>query len=323
MAKQALTNTQKIALLLTSLGAERTAEVMGYLEPEQTATLVREITTLGKVSHQTQRTVLREFRAMLAAREQQREQTSFAEQVLEQSLAVKPAVRSAKTASGTLPYLSTVLPSRAAELLCGEPVPITALLLSTLSVECAAGILECLPAELQPRVAVQLASTTPPAPEVRAQLESALRAKATRHRQEEHLNGRAALERLVGETPTAQVGQGGGATRQAVAAPAPTSGFTFHQLETLSLPALQTVLKQVDTRDIYYALRGADHALHQQMLRAIPLTRRVVVQGYIKAQQPVRLAEISAAQERILRLAVALLNTKSRAAVKREELVHA
>ena len=177
MSVPTLTTTQKIATLLLSLGAERSAEILEYLDPEQTVAIAREIAAMGQVPNQTRRTVLREFRSRMNDEVQQHAGLQFVEQVLDkafdpqQAHEVKAMIRSAVPPSLNPPYLSTVTPGRAAELISGEPLHIMSLLLVTLPAECSAAILQNLPPKEQVQLALQLSNTTPPSAEVRTQLE--------------------------------------------------------------------------------------------------------------------------------------------------------
>jgi len=313
-----LNTTQKIALLLVSLGPERSAQIMAHLDQEQIARIVREIASLGKVSNQTKRAVLREFRTLVAAEEERAQSVSFAEQVLDQTLGEEKARDVMRTitptvAPSTPPYLSTLIPSRAAELIAGEPIHIIALLLATLPAEKVAAILECLPPAVQAPVALQLASVTSPSPELRRQLEQAICAKARRYQHAELASGQAVLTDVFRQEAAAPANEPEAAP---VAAPADVEiEAAFSEL--LTVADLRALLEHLDARDLGLALRGVSDSLRAAALRALPFRRRMAIQAVLRSQQPVRVREIAAAQERVL-AAARLLQ-----AVPEKEPVHA
>lgn len=329
--QSSLNTTQKIALLLLSLGPERSAQIMAHLDQEQITRIVREIASLGKVANGTKRAVLREFRSLVAVEEERAQSFSFAEQVLDQTLGQEKARDMMKkitpaVAPSAPSYLATLTPSRAAELISGEPVHIIALLLASLTPDKAAAILECVPAPVQAPVAMQLATTTPPTPELRKQLEQAVAAKARRYQHEELASGRAVLD-TVFRRADSHAPESPGAPAP-IAAPAPVTASTpalapvpkqvpvsalvpeltaldeeinaaFTEILTGS-SSLRALFEHLDTRDLGLALRGISETLHAACLRALSFRRRMAVQSVLRSPQPVRLREITEAQERVL-----------------------
>jgi len=325
--QSSLNTIQKIALLLVSLGPERSAQIMAHLDQEQITRIVREIASLGKVANGTKRAVLREFRSLVTLEEERAQSFSFAEQVLDQTLGQEKARDMMKkitpaVAPSTPSYLATLTPSRAAELISGEPVHIIALLLASLTPDKAAAILECLSAPVQAPVAMQLATTTPPTPELRKQLEQAVAAKARRYQHEELASGRAVLDTVFrreenhtpepprAPAPTAAPVPAPAAAPVLAAAPAPAPvpeptaldeeiNTAFTEIVTGST-SLRALFEHLDTRDLGLALRGVSDTLHAACLRALSFRRRMAVQSVLRSQQPVRLREITEAQERVL-----------------------
>lgn len=328
MAQSLFSKSQKVAMFLMSLGAARSAEVLSQLDPDQVARIARDMTTMGSVSNQTKRAVVREFRGLVTADQQRAEGISFAEEVLDKALGAERAqhiMRTIAPDTGTdgPPYLTTVTPSRAAELIGNEPLHIMALLLLTLPPETSAAIVLQLPPALHPKIAVQMAHATRPAPELARHLEQALRAKALKQIREEQACGSAALNVLADAQPPA-------------IAPAPSAPawdfedesepaqaeFTFFQLPELDLPDMQTLVRRAGMHDLGLALRGAGAGLRNHCLRALPFSQRMTVQNALRSQQPVALQEITAAQARIAALARTIATERVQR-LHRGELVHA
>lgn len=329
MAQSLFSKSQKVAMFLMSLGAARSAEVLSQLDPDQVARIARDMTTMGSVSNQTKRAVVREFRSLVTADQQRADGVSFAEEVLDKALGAERAQRMMRTITSDAgtdgpPYLTTVTPSRAAELIGNEPLHIMALLLLTLPPETSAAIVLQLPPALHPKIALQMAHATRPAPELARHLEQALRAKALKQVREEQACGSAALNALAADIP------------QSVAAPEPPvqawdvesepepvpAAFTFFQLLELDLPDMQTLVRRAGMHDLGLALRGAGAGLRNHCLRALPFSQRMTVQNALRTQQPVALQEITAAQARIAALAHTIAAERVQR-LHRGELVHA
>ena len=156
MAQQTPDNARKIALLMVSLGPERSAEILARMDGGEVSRIAREMSILDPASRQTMQSVLREFHELVADE--------------------PPAA-----APRPVPcYLTTLSPQQAARLLDDEPVHLINLLLLSLPPKTAAAVFQCLPSALKPEIARRIAEAQAPTPELRAKLDAALRAKARR-----------------------------------------------------------------------------------------------------------------------------------------------
>ncbi|HEX2949675.1 MAG TPA: FliG C-terminal domain-containing protein [Armatimonadota bacterium] len=342
MAQLALTKTQKIATLLVTLGTERSARILEYLEPDQIARITREIAGLGNVSPQTKRAVLTEFRALLTAQEQQTKGLLFGAGLLDKTLGIGKTTVMRKTRKPSVPteqdYLTTIPPQQAADLIASEPVPIIARLLIVLPADTSAAILNYLPAELQTRVALQLASTPPPSADMRANLERAIRSKAERHvfstppqQQHEIPMDESPAQMETPDVSDSTVTQASPNDTDAAPpsspsvklspAALPSHEFAFEDLNMLSMPKLQELVGQIGNRDLGLALRGTDIILRDRIIEALPFGRRVTLQARLKSRSAVSLRMIAESQERILLLAQSqLMQERSEEGFAREHL---
>jgi flagellar motor switch protein FliG len=264
-----LTNSQKAALLIQTMGPQRAAEVLDQLPPEQAGRIRAELQALSQVSNETKRAVLRELRVLAA-----------------------PAPASA----GHTPYLLSLTPDRAAELLTGEPPRLVALLLAVLPVDRGRAIIAGLPTEERTRLKRTLAEVTPPAPLVHQHLEQALRAKAERFQFRETLHGTIAQETLVpASMPVLPA--------EPPMIPASAPDFTFGMLATLEKSILRAVVTQADLADVVLALRGAEPSFCEHLLHVLPARLRSAIRAQLKQHQPVRLRDIIGAQAALCRVA--------------------
>ena len=300
-----MTKSQKIAVMLMSLGAERAARVLEQLPPEQAAQIIQETSALGQVSHQAQRTVLREFRALVGEQEQRKGAPSPYEAL------------SARQSSSAPPYLATVSPARAAELLGDEPAPVVARMLSALTSAQAAAILVCFPPELSARVREYLTALPAASLEVRARLEKAVRRKSVDQARRAQQDGTAMLR----ETLDMPLNMPPVAPEPSVP-PAPVRpSWQMTDLLALDNAVLRETLSRVDAATLSAALRGAESPVTQHLLGALPLHRRLRIQHALHAQQPLTVRAILTAQDTLLQAAMHRAAVPSVSAGR--ELIHA
>jgi flagellar motor switch protein FliG len=273
MANPLLTKRQKIATLLASLGEEQTRQVLAQLEPAQAAALAHERAVLGEVPNGTRRAVLREFRTLV-----QREERA---EVLD-ALPYGPR-------STARPFLATVTPTRAAEVLASEPDAIVALALAALTPQVAAAIVSRLPVERRETVIDRLSHQAPPSDAVCTELDRAIRATAARHGAEAAADGEAALTALWPAAP-----------QEAHTAPAPVVvPRAFDALADLPRAELQALLRGVSLDDLALALRGAEPAVTDAVLHALPFSRRLHTLLRLRRRAAVRVGDILEAQARL------------------------
>lgn len=265
MPATSLTNSQKAALLIQSMGPQRAADIFEQLSPEQAGRIREALLALGPVPNETKRAVLRELRVMAAP-----------------------------TLPNDRPYLLSLTPDRAAELLGGEPPRLVALLLSVLPVERGRAIIACLPSDDRARLKQALAEVTPPSVLMHQHLEQALRAKAERFQFRETLQGAIAQETLA--PPPVH-------PAEPPMIPPAAPDFTFGMLATLEKSVLRAIVTEADSADVALALRGAEPAFIEHVLHVLPARMRAGVRAQLKAHQPVRLRDITQAQGHLCRVA--------------------
>ncbi len=277
MSQPLLTKRQKIAALLATLDVEQARAVLAQLDPAQAAALARERDALGAVPNGTRRAVLREFRTLV-----QREERAE----------VFDALPYGSRRESDAPYLAGVTPARAAELLAGEPDAIVALALATLTPTTAAAIVARLPEARQETVLARLARLPAPSDAVCAELDRAIRVTAARHGEEERAQGSAALDTLWPAAPA-----------EAHTSPPPVASshdpLAFDALAGLPRAELQALLRGVDLSELALALRGAEPAVTDALLQALPFARRLQLLLRLRARAAVRLGDILAAQAHI------------------------
>ncbi len=76
--------------------------------------------------------------------------------------------------------------------------------------------------------------------------------------------------------------------------------FVFDNIIQLDDRSLQRVLREVDTRDLALALRGAPEALREKVFRNLSSRAAEMLREEISMMGPVRLRQVEEAQQRIV-----------------------
>jgi flagellar motor switch protein FliG len=287
-----LTKMQKVAIVLCSLGSEQASQVLNHLDEKLARQISSEFSKTNALPESAKRAVIREFRIMAGEQDEWSSSADFTRKVLTRAFGLEYAQNilnehpPVNVPTKTL-LLTTLSAERAAELLEGEPPRIISLLLVTLPAGQAAAILAALPVETQPVVARQLTKTSMPAPEVQVQLEKALRIKSVRHTRDEAMNGRAILAEITRSS----------SANKTVKEIEPG----FYDLRSLSGYNLSEALAEVAVEDLADALRGSDEELSEYLKARLPEVKRTAVEIMMEELRPITLRTITAAQTRVVR----------------------
>ena len=78
--------------------------------------------------------------------------------------------------------------------------------------------------------------------------------------------------------------------------------FSFEDLNRLSLPDLQRIMREVDSGDLTVALKSATESLREAVLSAVSKRAAETLQEELEMMGPVKLTEVEAAQERVIQV---------------------
>jgi len=303
---------QKLAMLLTMLGAEGAAQILKHLEEREVEAVTAEMARLGAISQEAQTEVLREFgQVVVETATAVRGGADFAQTVLEKGLgapkaaAVLTRLNPSRLPAAGLQQLTDLEPGQLYNLLKRERAQTIALVASCLPPVKAAQLLALLPADQRESVVERLAMLGPTPVEMVEKVIAVLLQKAGPSQPRvlsqtgglktaalvlNGLDKRLSQSLLSGlEERNPELGQ---AIRQKM--------FTFEDLVRLDAAALQRVLREVDLRDLAIALKRASEQLKTVLLGAISKRAAETVNeemGYLGA---IKLRDIEAAQVRII-----------------------
>ncbi|MCC7263998.1 MAG: flagellar motor switch protein FliG [Candidatus Latescibacteria bacterium] len=299
----------KVAILFVALGQEAAGEVLKYLSDYEVEEITQAIANLKNVSVAQQDKVLDEFEQhLLAGSWVSQGGMDFARQALERAVGPRRAQeildRVMHTVSSGFVMLRNVAPEQIAPFISQEHPQTIALILSQLESPQAAGIITHLPERMQADVAYRIATMENITPTVLKQIEESLEASLR-----DVLGGNkdvggpkvvADILNLTGSTTEKSVLDQMDSQDPEVAEAVRNLMFTFTDIVKLSDREIQTLLREVDQKDLVIALKSTDDELRTKILNNMSERVRTFISEEMEFLGPMRLSEVEEVQLRIV-----------------------
>jgi flagellar motor switch protein FliG len=309
--RPAMTGRQKAAMLLVSLGAELAAPVLRHLSEEEIETLTFEIANLPRVSPEEREEVIQECYQLALAREYVSVGgLNYARELLERSLGPQRALEILERLTTSLqisPFdaFRRMDPAQLASLLQQEHPQTIALVIAYLKPAQAAAVLAALPQELQVEVAMRVAVMDRTTPETIREVEAALESKLVSLPTQEFtaVGGVQALVRIINESDRMTervILESLEAQNPELASQVKKLMFVFEDLLTLDDRSIQIVLRNVDSKDLVLAMKGASEELREKIFRNMSQRAADALREDLQLMGPVRRRDVEEAQGRIV-----------------------
>jgi len=305
-----LSNLQKAAVVLISLGPEKSAEILSHLENDQVERIAREIARMEHLDLPTRARVLEEFsRRCRGKLEADRGGLQVAEEMVKKALGPQKAaqiLRALKSHSGesALAYLQRADAGEITRLLADENPQVIALVLSSLQPQKAAAVLGALPEATRIDIARRIAMSDLALPGATARLAQALEKKASSLRAEQSdaeagkrslveilKNADRSTERAILTALSEQDPQLVEFLREKL--------FVFEDLVKLNGKSVQLLIRELENDDLRIALRGAGEEIKEVVFRNMSEGARESLKEELETGQPVRLRDVEVAQRKI------------------------
>lgn len=309
-----LTGPQKVAILLMSVGKERSATVLKQLPENEVAEIAGEIARLQTVPADTVETVLTEFRETMHAKvNMARGGTDFAREMLEASLGTAKAFEimdllSAQLIEAPFEFLRNADPRQVQGFIADEHPQTIALVLAHMMPEAAALVLSSFNEGLQRDVAVRLAKMDRTSPEVIERVESVLKRKLSTVNISNDFSETGGVQSLVDilnrsdRSTERLILEGLENTDEDLADEIRQLMFVFEDITTLDDRAVQLILRQVDNKDLATALKGMPQVVLDKITRNMSERAAETLLDEIQYMGPVRLKDVETAQGSIVRI---------------------
>jgi len=302
---------KKIAALLIALGPELSAKVLRLLPDEDIEIITAEVANTTKVEPDLKQQVLGEVMEMHQAHAYMLEGgVKYAKDMLERALGAAKSVEimrklTESTALKPFAFAKKVDPKQMAGAIAEEHPQTVALILSHLEPEQAAVILSTLSVEMRADVAKRIATMERVSPEVLVELESVLSGKFTSFAQHDFAvaGGIKALVNILNRVDRAtekMIFEQLERDDPALAEDIRKRLFVFEDIIMLDDSAIQRVIRELDTKDLALALKGAGAEVSQRVYKNMSKKAAEMLREDTEFMGPIRLRDVEEAQQRIV-----------------------
>jgi flagellar motor switch protein FliG len=308
-----ITGTQKAAILLISLGPERSANIFKHLKEDEIESLTLEIANTRSVSPAIKDQVMDEFYEICLAQQYIAEGgIAYAKELLEKALGVDKArdVIGKLTASLQVRPFEFVRKTDASQLLNfiqDEHPQTIALILAYLSSSQAATIISSLTPDKQADVAKRIAMMDRTSPDVIKEVEKILERKlASLVNQDYTIVGGVdsiveilntvdrGTEKHIMETLEIEEPELADEIRKKM--------FVFEDILSLDDKSIQRVLREVDNNELAVALKAAGEEVQNVIFNNLSKRLAAMIKEDMEYMGPVRLKDVEEAQQRIVNI---------------------
>ncbi|MDO4800442.1 MAG: flagellar motor switch protein FliG [Bacillota bacterium] len=311
--KGKFTGKMKAAILMISLGPERSASLFSHMQQDEIEELTLEIASMQRITPEEKEQVLEEFYQLLLAKEFISEGgINYAKEVLEKAMGTHKALEiiNKLTSSLQVKPFDFVKKTDANQLLSfiqNEHPQTLALILSYLNPTQAAQILSALPQGKQAEVAQRIAVMGSTSPEVIKEVEGILEKKlSTLVTQDYSLTGGIqsivdilnavdrGTEKYILETLEIQNAELVEEIRKKM--------FVFEDIIHLDGVAIQRFIREVDNSELAVALKTATEEVKDMIFANMSARMKEMLKEDMDFMGPVRLRDVEEAQQKIVNI---------------------
>lgn len=311
--RSGLSGRQKAAILLITLGPEKSALIFKHLKEEDIEQLTLEIANMRTVSPEEKESILQEFYQVCLAQEYISEGgISYAKEILERALGGQKAldVINKLTASLQVRPFDFVRKADASQILNfiqGEHPQTIALILAYLKPQQAASIVSALPQDKQADVARRIAVMDRTSPDIIKEIERVLERKLSSMVTQDYTmaGGIGAIvdilnsvdrgtEKYIMESLEVQDTDLAEQIRKRM--------FIFDDIVTLDSRSIQRVIREVENGDWALALKSANEEVQKSVFSNMSKRLSEMIKEDMEYMGPVRLRDVEEAQQKIVNL---------------------
>jgi len=306
-----LSGPMKAAIVMVALGPEASSQIFKNLEESEVERLSTEIARLDNVSNEIREAVLEEFHTIAIAHQYVSQGgIDYAREILESALGPRKAKEILEKVQQTIRttgfnLLENVDPKQLVNFIQKEHPQTIALLLAHMEPKNAAPVISSLPQELQVDVTTRIATMESISPDTLDQVEEVLvsQIKSLFGGDVSEIGGiKAVAEMLNCVDRGAEKNILGNLEREnpELATEIKNLMFVFEDVLLLDDRSMQRVLKEVDTKDLSIALKGASEELQEKFFRNMSARAAEMIREEMEYMGPIRLKDVEEVQQRIV-----------------------
>ncbi len=312
IAKQTEMNgVQKAAVLLISLGPEKSASIFKHLKDDEIEQLTLEIANTRSVSPQTKEQILSEFYEVCIAQQYIAEGgINYAKELLEKALGPDKAVSVINKLTSSLQvrpfeFVRKTEPTQLLNFIQDEHPQTIALILSYLPAGQAAQIVSALPPEKQADVAKRIAQMDRTSPDVIKEVERVLERKLSSLVNQDYtiIGGVDAIVDILNTVDRGtekHIMENLELEEPELADEIRRKMFVFEDILLLDDRTVQRVLREVDNNDLSMALKNANEEVKSLIFNNLSKRLATMIQEDMEYMGPVRMKDVEEAQQKIV-----------------------
>ncbi len=306
-----LNGVQKAAILLITLGPEKSADIFKHLKEEEIEELTLEIANTRSVSPQIKDEVINEFYQVCLAQQYIAEGgIGYAKELLEKALGdeAAQAVITKLTASlqvRPFEFIRKTEPAQVLNFIQEEHPQTIAMILSYLPSSQASLILGALGPEKQADVAKRIAMMDRTSPEVIKEVERVLERKLSNLINQDYtiaggVDSVVAILNAVDRGTEKRIMETLEIEEPELAEEIRKKMFVFEDILLLDDRAIQRVLRDVENSDLGVALKGANEEVQNAIFKNLSSRLAAMIKEDMEYMGPVRMKDVEEAQQKIV-----------------------
>jgi flagellar motor switch protein FliG len=306
-----MTQKEKAAILIITLGREHAAKLYRYLSEEEVEQLTLAITGVNRVSHETKEKVLGEFfEVCMAQRFISEGGIEYARDILDKAFGESRANELIERLSSSLQvrpfdFIRRMEGAQILNFIQNEHPQTIALILSYLDPKQSAFVISSLPIDKQTSVLARIANMGSCAPEYISEVERVLEQKLSSlslHHQT-IVGGVSSLVNILNSVDRGtekRLLESLEETDPELAEEVRNQMFVFEDIVRLNSQAVQRVLREVDNHDLALALKSANQEVAKVIYANISKRLQEMIKEDLDFMGPVRVRDVEEAQQRIV-----------------------
>ncbi len=311
---KALTNRQKAALIVISMGADRASQVYKYLNEQDIEDLTVEVAKVQQSTNSQVETTMDEFYKLCLAHKMMADGgIDYARNVLEKAFGESTARNLLDKVSKTLQskpfnFFAKGDPKTVLALLQNERPQVIALVMSYLESELAANVMENLPPEKKIETISSLAKMDRVSPEAISIVEKEMRRKFSTFITSEDMSNIGGIDfaadimNHLDRSSEKKIFDELDSTDPDLAKDIRDRMFVFEDILTMDDRSVQRFIRECDTKDIVFALKTATEDMKSIFFNNMSKRMAETVQSDMTMTSKIRLKDVEEAQQRIVNL---------------------
>jgi len=306
-----MTGVQKAAILLITLGPEKSSEIFKHLKADEIEELTLEIANTRSVPPDVKEAVINEFYQVCLAQQYIAEGgIGYAKELLEKSLGVDKAADVITRLTASLQvrpfeFIRKTEPSQVLNFIQDEHPQTIAMILSYLSAQQSALILSALSSEKQADVAKRIAMMDRTSPEVIKEVERVLEKKLSSIVSQDYtmaggVDAIVSILNTVDRGTEKRIMESLEIEEPELAEEIRKKMFVFEDIMLLDDRAIQRVLREVENKDIAVALKGANEEVQNVIFKNLSQRLAAMIKEDMEYMGPVRMKDVEEAQQKIV-----------------------